>query len=593
MKKLHIIFSTLLLVCFITYFSNAQIELGLQAGRNSMGGDAICKEHTGGTIFTNTGGALGLYARYLFDSTRFGARLQYAYIPLSFDERKFPSNTVHSLRGLDGKNKASELSLDLAWNILPRKRFTPYIFGGLGLQLSNYQINWPSLLKFDPSLSSRIAEDQKASKINFIVPVGLGLRYKITEQLSLNAESSIRPPFSDYYDGISKAGNPNKDDWYGYGMAGLILKLKPADRDKDGIPDKKDVCPDVPGLKQFDGCPDTDGDGIKDLEDRCPTVAGKTINKGCPDKDEDSIVDMDDACPEVKGIAALKGCPDTDEDGITDADDACPEVKGIAAFKGCPDTDNDGITDKEDDCPEVKGISALKGCPDTDNDGVADKNDKCPNEAGLVSNGGCPIVDTDKDGVPDEEDKCPTVKGIAANKGCPEDPSVTTTNAPSTTGSGTIAGSNSASSSTRKSPSCDCATSKDPIFSSVCVNPKKLSRLGTNPEFGNSHGLTTEQFYNKLKNAYKTRAVDRVFLDRIYKAMGYTSFADAKPEHFSEVTLPIGATGRLGYSALHKTGCYTLPDTERDRQAFLITAANGCNLHFMKTCGNHFFFCPN
>jgi hypothetical protein len=602
MKKLHLLFCTLF-VCLLSYSVNAQLELGFQAGRNSMGGDAICKEHSLQGIVTNTGGALGLYARYLFDSSRFGARLHYAYIPLSYDERKYSGSSTHSLRGLDGKNKASELTADFSWRLLPRKKLSPYIFGGLGLQLSNYQVNWPSLLKFDPSLASRVAEDQKASKINFILPVGAGLLWRITPQLGLTLESSLRLPLSDYYDGISKAANPNKDDWYGYGMLGLMYRLKgDPDRDKDGISDKKDVCPDVAGLKIFDGCPDTDGDGIKDMDDRCPQVAGKAIYKGCPDKDEDGIVDIDDSCPDVKGIAALKGCPDRDEDGITDADDDCPDVKGFAASKGCPDTDNDGIIDKEDDCPEVKGVTAFKGCPDTDNDGVADKEDKCPTEAGLVSNKGCPLADADKDGVPDDEDKCPNEKGTVANKGCPEANPNAYNNSATGAGNNSVTGTvNSPATGagalplpTKKSPACDCTNSKDPIFTSVCLNPKKLSRLGTNPEFGDSHGLSPEQFYNKLKNAYKNKAIDRVFLDKIYKAMGYTGgFADAKPEHFSETTLPIGTTGRLGYSKQHKTGCYTLPDTERDRQAFLITAANGCNLHFMKTCGNHFFFCPN
>jgi hypothetical protein len=137
-----------------------------------------------------------------------------------------------------------------------------------------------------------------------------------------------------------------------------------------------------------------------------------------------------------------------------------------------------------------------------------------------------------------------------------------------------------------------CETSTDPIFTPVCDNPKKLDRLGSNPEFGNSHDLSPEQFYAKLKKAYGDNEVDKVFLDRIYKAMGYSGFADAKAEHFSAVVLPVGTTGKLGYSKAHKTGCYTLPDAEYHRKAFHIDAANGCDLHFMKTCGNHFFNNP-
>ena len=48
------------------------------------------------------------------------------------------------------------------------------------------------------------------------------------------------------------------------------------DRDKDGIPDDADRCPDQPedkdGIEDYDGCPDPDddGDGIPDTEDACP-----------------------------------------------------------------------------------------------------------------------------------------------------------------------------------------------------------------------------------------------------------------------------------------------------------------------------------
>jgi hypothetical protein len=138
-----------------------------------------------------------------------------------------------------------------------------------------------------------------------------------------------------------------------------------------------------------------------------------------------------------------------------------------------------------------------------------------------------------------------------------------------------------------------CTGSTDPIFTSECVNPKKLNRLGSNPEFGNSHALSPEEFYNKLKKAHADNEVDREFLDRVYKGMGYKSFEDAKASQFSAVVLPVGTSGKLGYSKAHKTGCYTLPDEEYHRKAFRIESANGCTFHFMKTCGNHFFFCAN
>jgi OOP family OmpA-OmpF porin len=63
------------------------------------------------------------------------------------------------------------------------------------------------------------------------------------------------------------------------------------DRDKDGISDSKDACPDTPGIGTHDaktnGCPvDRDGDGIPDAEDACPDAGGPNTEdpktKGCP-----------------------------------------------------------------------------------------------------------------------------------------------------------------------------------------------------------------------------------------------------------------------------------------------------------------------
>jgi OOP family OmpA-OmpF porin len=148
-------------------------------------------------------------------------------------------------------------------------------------------------------------------------------------------------------------------------------EVAPRDQDKDGIPDKDDKCPTLPGPAALNGCPDADGDGVADPSDRCPAEAGPVENQGCP-------------------------WPDRDKDGIADKDDACPDQPGLPEDKGCPPADSDG-------------------------DGVPDKVDKCPQQAGVARYDGCPVPDTDGDGVNDDEDKCPTKAGTRANNGCPEE----------------------------------------------------------------------------------------------------------------------------------------------------------------------------
>lgn len=141
------------------------------------------------------------------------------------------------------------------------------------------------------------------------------------------------------------------------------------------------------------------------------------------DRDKDGIPDKSDACPDIPGTATTGGCPDTDGDGVADAVDKCPQVPGMPRYKGCPipDTDGDGINDEEDKCPDKAGNIKYQGCPvpDSDGDGLNDVSDFCPHEPGPVDNNGCPIPDGDGDGVNDREDKCPTVAGSKENNGCP------------------------------------------------------------------------------------------------------------------------------------------------------------------------------
>lgn len=110
------------------------------------------------------------------------------------------------------------------------------------------------------------------------------------------------------------------------------------DTDKDGVIDKIDECPDIPGLIENNGCPDTDKDGIIDKNDKCPDFPGLRINDGCPDGDKDGIIDKHDRCPDIPGLKEHDGCPDTDRDGIRDDMDRCPLIPGILKHLGCPDT---------------------------------------------------------------------------------------------------------------------------------------------------------------------------------------------------------------------------------------------------------------
>ncbi len=182
---------------------------------------------------------------------------------------------------------------------------------------------------------------------------GLGFEYWLDDNFGFYFESTYKHTF-----------DPNVHRYFQH-AAGIALRLGAKDSDGDGIVDKKDECPQTPGLEQFNGCPDSDGDGIADKNDDCPQLAGLAKYNGCPDSDGDGVIDPKDECPKTPGLAKYNGCPDSDGDGVVDNKDNCPKVAGPVANNGCPwpDADKDGTPDKDDLCPHVAGPKDNKGCP--------------------------------------------------------------------------------------------------------------------------------------------------------------------------------------------------------------------------------------
>jgi outer membrane protein OmpA-like peptidoglycan-associated protein len=138
----------------------------------------------------------------------------------------------------------------------------PFVFAGFGL------------LVFDD-------EDFEAENIldQFQYPdLGLGLNIKVSPTVNITFDETLL--FID-----RDRNSNNKLERYLQHAVGVSFNLgKSQDTDNDGISDRNDACPEVFGLKQFEGCPDSDSDGVKDSEDNCPNEAGLISLSGCPEE---------------------------------------------------------------------------------------------------------------------------------------------------------------------------------------------------------------------------------------------------------------------------------------------------------------------
>jgi len=242
----------------------------------------------------------------------------------------------------------------------------PYFFAGI------------ASLTFNPKgeggvkLPNNEAGAYKTSEVNYLGE--LGIRFPVTDNLSLNLSGGVQISPNDWLDDQAKGVS---NDMFFTAMGGISYSfLTEFDSDGDGVVDSKDMCPDTPaGIKVDEfGCPfDSDRDGVPDYFDECPgTPQGAPIDKkGCPlDSDSDGVPDYTDLCPDTSpGIAVDDyGCPfDSDGDGVPDYLDQCPDTPyEVEVDKyGCPvDEDLDGVPDYLDQCPgTLPGVQVdEKGC---------------------------------------------------------------------------------------------------------------------------------------------------------------------------------------------------------------------------------------
>jgi len=255
------------------------------------------------------------------------------------------------------------------------------IYGIAGLGLIYYRTILKNI-KTDAFVSSEgyknNGQTKKSPTIEVIVPIGLGLKYKITHNIDVFLETTLNHVNSDHLDALKVAGTPK--DKFGYTNVGLTyhfgkkekslnwvtpFEVLMYDQDKDGVPDYMDSQPnsipnapvDVHGVAL-----DSDGDGIPDIDDMEPnTPKGAKVNSlgVAIDSDKDGVPDIRDKEPNTpKGMLVnFQGItigaksttePDDDGDGVPNSIDREPNTPrgvpvdafGVAIKSACAISDS-------------------------------------------------------------------------------------------------------------------------------------------------------------------------------------------------------------------------------------------------------------
>jgi len=171
-------------------------------------------------------------------NSHYAVRFQLLQGWLKGDDATYENPAWRQQRNFNFTTPVTELSLQVVRNIIglmPNEagiiNFSPYVFAGLSYSFLKIKRDWSkfnySHFAGEPAVINGLTEDinHKVPKSIFSIPIGLGVRYGISEKLSFSLEGTYRILNTDYLDGFSQAANPDLNDHYHTLMVGLIYSF--------------------------------------------------------------------------------------------------------------------------------------------------------------------------------------------------------------------------------------------------------------------------------------------------------------------------------------------------------------------------------
>ena len=228
--------------------------------------------------------------------------------------------------------------------------FTSYMIGGVGFtsyRAKKYRLKdtqTESAGDIVGNSSSPIAsEETKKFTTDLILPIGIGIKFRLSKRLDLGLEYTHRfSPVGEKLDATE--GGSKGSDSYGYFNAFLAIKLGKQTHSKEWVnpfqalnQNMADLQANVDGLAK-----DQDGDGVSDIFDKEENTPADVAVDGSGrslDTDGDGVPDYLDADPFTsKGARVDENGKelDSDNDGVADSQDIEPNTEegALVNFQG-------------------------------------------------------------------------------------------------------------------------------------------------------------------------------------------------------------------------------------------------------------------
>lgn len=204
MKKILI----LLFIGVLPFMTNAQRgEFGLLGGMSFYQGDLTPTAFS----INKPGLAYGLFVGY--------SPIDHLTIKGSFyrggiggDDAKQNNENLQQ-RNLSFRSTVSELALRAEFNIMGYQPanlytpFSPFLFVGLAAThhnpMAEYQGEWYELQPLGTEGQGIAGYEPKYDRVILAIPFGVGVKYALTEQITVGFETGFRKTFSDYIDDVS------------------------------------------------------------------------------------------------------------------------------------------------------------------------------------------------------------------------------------------------------------------------------------------------------------------------------------------------------------------------------------------------------